>query len=133
MHVLCSCSHSPVSRQGRVMALFGRVCTLCSTWTIRWQEAPSRPDKKCPSEQNACESSYLSWVDTKSPLVAGLGWDLGQGWVLYLLLPLPAPNMWHGLGAAHDFHSLPLDGSLTALQMTLLHKQKHSLSSSIIS
>lgn len=45
------------------------------------------------------------------------------------------PTRGMGLGAACDFHTLllPLEGGLTALQMTLLHKQKHSLSSFIIS
>lgn len=40
-----------------------------------------------------------------------------------------------GLGAPHDFYALPLplEGGLTALRMTLLHKQKHSLGSFIIS
>lgn len=86
-------------------------------------------DEKCPNKQNGGESSYLIWADTKSKL----GWDLQQGWELCLLLHMPAPDEWHRLGAARDFHASPLEEDLTALQVMLLHKQKHSLGSFIIS
>jgi len=86
-------------------------------------------DENCPNKQNGGESSCLIWADTKSRL----RWDLRQGWELCLLLPMPAPDAWHRLGAARDFHALPLEEDLTALQMTLLHKQKHLHGSFIIS
>lgn len=52
-----------------------------------------------------------------------------------MMLTQRDPTHGGGLGAACDFHALPLplEGGLTALQMALLHKQKHSLSSFIIS